>query len=258
MVARRLSLAVVMAASLCSSFIVQAQPEVSSEGIRVQLKPEAQMVVSSEISGRLSDLPFKEGDRFNKGQEIVGVACAIYQAKYRHSVADTTLAQQKYHIAKRLNKLESNSVLEVGQAQADLDKAQAEQDIAKVMVDRCHIKAPFSGRVSERMVEPGEFVSEGTKLLNIYSTQAYEVEMIVPSRWVRQLNVGQTFHIHLDETGKTYPATITRLGGVIDALSQSFKVFGEIKNRDGLLLMPGMSGNAQLSVVETKAVRDES
>ncbi len=215
--------------------------------IRVQLKPKTQMLVAAQIAGRLQRLPFKEGDTFHKGDVIAAFDCAVNQARERHAGAATLLAQKKLAVAKRLNKLDSISLVEVEQAQADFSMAQAQQRIATIMVQRCLIKAPFSGRVAARMVEPGEFVSEGGKLLQVYSTSAYEVEMIVPSRWVTQIKTGQQFTVTLDETGRRSTARVTRLGGVIDALSQSFKVFGEIKASPGLLLMPGMSGSAAFS-----------
>ena len=231
--------------SVVPSVMPSQQP---SDSIRIQLEPAAQLVVSSELAGRLQRVPFKEGQHFAKGDVIASIECDLYQAKYQQTLAQSELAQQKYQVAKRLNTLESNSVLEVGQASADFAKAKVEQRAADIMVKRCAIRAPFAGRVSERMVEPGEFVSEGTKLLNIYSTDAYDVEMIVPSRWVTALQIGQSFTVQLDETGQTYPAKVTRLGSVIDALSQSFKVFGEIQAHEGLVLMPGMSGSAQMTL----------
>lgn len=234
---------------LCSACCsAAAQPPPMTDSIRIQLEPAAQMVVSSELAGRLQLMPFKEGEHFAKGDVIASIECDWYQAKYQQTQAQTQWAEQKYQVAKRLNSLESNSVLEVEQASADLAKAKAERRAANIMVKRCAIRAPFAGRVSERMIEPGEYVSEGSKLLHIYSTKAYDVEMIVPSRWMTSVHIGQSFAVQLDETGQTYPAKVTRLGGVIDALSQSFKVFGEIQADERLALMPGMSGSARMTL----------
>ncbi|MCE0495922.1 efflux RND transporter periplasmic adaptor subunit [Vibrio salinus] len=234
--------------TLAIGVTAQEQDIDSSPPIRVQLKPKVELIVSSEIAGRLSIYPLKEGERFNKGVVLAGVNCDVYRARLDHAKAKEKAASQKYKIAKRLNKLESISVMEVGQSEADLEMATSERQVAQLMVKRCIIRAPFSGRVSQRFVESGEYVTEGKKLLEIYSTRSYEVELIIPSRWVNFVNVGDTFQVTLDETGNTYQAKIIRLGSVIDALSQSYKVFGEIQAHQNLVLMPGMSGSAVFNV----------
>ncbi|CAM3759275.1 p-hydroxybenzoic acid efflux pump subunit AaeA [Vibrio aerogenes CECT 7868] len=238
-----------IAAPALAQTTVSHEPEV----IRVQLRPKADLIVSGEIAGRLAQLPFKAGDAFHQGDVLAGVNCEIYQARLGHAKAGEKLSEQKFQVAKKLNRLESISVMEVGQAEADLDMARSERRVAQLMVKRCRMTAPFDGRVSQRFVQPGEFVTEGKKLLEIYNTSAYEVEFIVPSRWVSLIQTGQTFQVTLDETGDTYPATIIRLGSVIDSLSQSYTVYGEIQSRPGLVLMPGMSGNAHLHVSEQTA-----
>jgi hypothetical protein len=51
------------------------------------------------------------------------------------------------------------------------------------------------------------------------------------------------FQLHVDETGSSYPAKITRIGGRVDPVSQSIKVVGEI-TADAPELTAGMSGRA--------------
>ncbi|MBJ7536153.1 efflux RND transporter periplasmic adaptor subunit [Marinomonas transparens] len=233
---------IMVAQARASETVDEASGESSS--IRVQLKAKDQMVLSSQLSGRIKTLAWREGQTFKKGQLLVNFDCAIYRAKLNYALAAETAAQKKKAIAQRLDNLQSISVMEVSQAESDLIMAKAERQIGDVMVKRCAIKAPFSGRVSERLVEQGEFVSEGEPLLDIYDNRAYVVELIVPSNWVRRIKVGDAFKVKLDETAQEYPAKVTRLGAVIDPLSQSFSVFGQITSKEQNHLLPGMSGSA--------------
>lgn len=52
--------------------------------------------------------------------------------------------------------------------------------------------------------------------------------------------------MHIEETDKTYAAKITRLGGRVDPVSQTIKVFGEISGA-APELMAGMSGRANIA-----------
>jgi membrane fusion protein (multidrug efflux system) len=60
------------------------------------------------------------------------------------------------------------------------------------------------------------------------------------------LNPGYAFQVHIEETDKTYPAEITRVGARVDPVSQTIKVFGEIRGA-APELMAGMSGRANIS-----------
>ena len=53
--------------------------------------------------------------------------------------------------------------------------------------------------------------------------------------------MGSTVRIAIDETGKTYPAKVQRLGARVDPVSQSIKVMAAIDGRYAEL-MSGMSG----------------
>ena len=91
-----------------------------------------------------------------------------------------------------------------------------------------------------------QFVGVGAPLIEILSDKDLDLELIVPSLWLTWLKPGVPFDVAIDETGKTYPAKITRLSGKVDAVSRSIKIYGKIDNPADTLL-PGMSGRALLS-----------
>jgi membrane fusion protein, multidrug efflux system len=67
--------------------------------------------------------------------------------------------------------------------------------------------------------------------------------LIAPSRWLAWLKPGMPFKVDIHETEKTYSAQVMRLSGRVDPVSQTIKVFGEIRG-DAPELMAGMSGRA--------------
>ncbi|TBV11101.1 efflux RND transporter periplasmic adaptor subunit [Stutzerimonas kirkiae] len=233
-------LAVLIAASLPD----MAQAEETGE-LRVQLSPVRQTVLSSEISGKLTELPLREGEAFKQGQRLAAFDCSVQRAQLTRSEAVQRGAQKKLDVAKRLDALGSISQAEVAQTQADLAVAQAESGVSRAMLKRCTLDAPFAGRVSQRMAERWQHVAEGTELLAIYDDSVYQLELIVPSAWLTWLKAGLDFEVALDETGQRYAAQVERLGAAIDPLSQSLKVFARITG-DTAGLLPGMSGVALL------------
>lgn len=196
--------------------------------VRAQLVPVRATVLSGEIAGRIAELEVREGDRFDKGQKLVGFDCTLHKARLAKAAALALEARKNQEVAARLDKLGSVSTLEVDVAAARLAAAEAEVALARAVVDRCSITAPFPGRVAERKVSRHQSVAEGQELLDILDDSALEVEMIVPSRWLAWLTVGLPFSVQVEETGVSHAAVLTRLGARIDPVSQSVKVFGRI------------------------------
>jgi len=100
--------------------------------------------------------------------------------------------------------------------------------------------------VTEQKAREQQFLQAGQPVLDILDDSTLEVEFIVSSRWLAWLKPGQGFTIQIDETGKSYPAKVTRLGAKVDAVSQSVKVIGEITGGFPEL-MAGMSGKVLLA-----------
>ncbi|HMB48635.1 MAG TPA: HlyD family efflux transporter periplasmic adaptor subunit, partial [Afifellaceae bacterium] len=74
-----------------------------------------------------------------------------------------------------------------------------------------------------------------------------EIELLIPSRWLLWLEPDLRFEFSVDETGLKYAATVTRLGGAVDPVSQTIRVFGALEDRPPELLS-GMSGTAIFEV----------
>jgi len=85
----------------------------------------------------------------------------------------------------------------------------------------------------------------GDPLLEILNDKELEVEFMAPSNSLPQLALGRHFKVSLNETNKTYQGEITRLGGKVDPVSQTIKVYGRIIDKETELL-PGMSGAVEL------------
>jgi multidrug efflux pump subunit AcrA (membrane-fusion protein) len=84
-------------------------------------------------------------------------------------------------------------------------------------------------------------VQPGQALLEILDDSILELEFIVPSKWLAWLKTGQGFQVAIDETGKTYPAKVQRIGARVDPVSQSVKISAIVDGKFGEL-MAGMSG----------------
>ena len=139
-----------------------------------------------------------------------------------------TQAARTFEINRRAVEQKSTGQLELDIAAADVLKAKADLAAAEAVASKCSIAAPFAGVTVARKAHEFEYATPGQPLLDVLDDRALEVELTAPSRWLGALKPGASFQVRIDDTGKTYPGKVTRLGGRVDPASQSIKVIGEI------------------------------
>jgi membrane fusion protein, multidrug efflux system len=218
----------------------------SEQLLRAQIKARESTQISSEMDGRITQLKIRDGERFSAGQLLVGFHCSLEEAQLTKAKATLEKKRKTYEVNQKLEKLNSISTLELSVSKAEEDEAKADVRVMEAMLGRCTIKAPFSGKVVEVTARAYQSVREGDPLLEIINEKDLEIEFIAPSRSLPQLKLGNTFKVTLDETAKSYKAKIIRLGGRVDPVSQTIKVYGRITDSSAELL-PGMSGAIELT-----------
>lgn len=236
---RALGLAGMMLAA--GSALAAESGEPTAPVIRAQLTPRRFTTLSAELAAKIDRLTLREGDRFREGQVLVGMECSLQRANLDKARAELTAAAKTSAVDSRLHEMKAGGALEADVAAANEAKARAEVAAAGAIVSKCQVLAPFPGRVVELKVHEQQFVQAGAPLMDILDDSALEVEFLAPSRWLTWLKPGAAFQVAVDETGKTYPAKVTRLGARVDPVSQSVKVVGEIPGRPDDLIA-GMSG----------------
>ena len=221
--------------------LAEAQFMSSDLHLRAQLKSRQSTLISSEISARISQLKLHDGERFSAGQVLVGFHCTLEEAQLSKSQATLGKKLKVYEVNQQLETRRSIGALELAVSKAEAEEAKADVRITQSMLDRCVIHAPFSGRVSEVNARLYQSVRPGDPLLEILDDKDLEIEFMAPSRSMPNLTVGKHFKVTLDEVAKSYTAEITKVGGKVDPVSQTIKVYGRIIDKADELL-PGMSG----------------
>lgn len=210
------------------------------------LRARDQAVLSSELAGRIIEMPYSDGQDFKKGDVLVRFDCSAYQAQLNAAQAAGRAAREELAHKKQLAALNSIGHFEVALAEARQAQALAEAQVYQVQVKRCSVTAPFNGSVVQRRVQPHESVAGGTALLEIVDNRTLEVHLLVPSSWLGRLKPGAIFQFTPDETGQPLLVEIKRLGARIDEGSQTLQLIGSLPSETQGLLA-GMSGSAHFA-----------
>lgn len=218
----------------------------ATDSVRVLVTPRRFTTLAAEIGARVDKLPVAEGATFAAGDLLVNFECSSQVAQLARAKAALEAARKTLVANERLQQLNAVGQLELDVARTEADKAAADAALYESVVSKCRIAAPFGGRVVEQKVREQQFVQAGQALLEILDDSVLELEFIAPSRWLSWLRPGQAFRVRIDETGRSYPAHVLRIGAKVDPVSQSVKLVGAVDGRFPELLA-GMSGRASFA-----------
>ena len=225
---------------------LSANTALDKREIRAQLMPRRYTTLAAEIGAKVSRLPVPEGGNFRNGETLISFDCSMQQAQLNKARAALTATEKTWNANKRLNELNSVGKVELEVSEAEVGKAKAEVAANSSLLSKCTVTAPFAGRIAEQRVREQQFVQPGQPLLEILDDSVLELEFLVPSKWLVWLKPGYGFQVKIDETNKSYPAKVQRIGARIDPVSQSIKISAAIDGKFAELIA-GMSGKVAIS-----------
>ncbi len=182
--------------SLAEYVRVNIQP--ASITVRTQGSVSAKTHINlvAEVSGRITHMAQlkSNGGFFKKGDLLLNIDSTDYQlvimraraqvaaAKQQLIKAEVEAGQARYDL-KQIGRDPSKSTAyalrepHLAEAQANLQAAQADLKISQLQMQRTYVKAPFDGRVVSKFVDIGQYVSTGTVLADIYSTDIAQIRL---------------------------------------------------------------------------------
>lgn len=141
----------------------------------VQLQP--------ELSGKVIQINFKEGSKVTKGQLLVKINDADFQAQYKKLQLQSTLAEQTMQRQKQLLAINGISQQEFDLAQSQYSTVKADMDFQMAQIFKTEIKAPFDGVIGLKNVSEGAFVTPATVIASIQQIDPVKIDFAVPERY---------------------------------------------------------------------------
>jgi membrane fusion protein, multidrug efflux system len=233
-------------AALAQAGFPAATKDLAKEPIRGIIRAVETAMISTELTMRVAKVAFMEGERFKKGDTLVEFDC-------RRPRAELAAAEAQHHEMKLT--LDNNRVLQKAQAvgRHDFDvsmsrvvKAAAEAEALRIRLDQCRVIAPYDGRVLELTLHAFETPQPGKPFIGIVAEGNLEIDLVVPSQWVRWLAVDVPLVFAVDETGTALLARVKRIGASVDPISQTIKIVAAFDQATSAILS-GMSGTAEFN-----------
>ena len=217
--------------------------------------------ISTAVPGLVEAVHFDSGANVKEGDLLLELdpaleEMALKQAETEKAQASAELkdARRRLGIAEGLAKRSFGPQNTVDERETEveidtvtLERRKAQQASIAERLERHLVKAPYSGVISQRMAEVGEWVVPGTPVFELVEMQGLRVDVPVPKQYYPQLQKGAEISVKFDAIpGEPAPATIGALIPVSDPNVRTFTL-RILPTRD-LEITPGMSARVSIEL----------
>lgn len=219
--------------------------------------------ISAEITGRATKINAEVGDSVEKGQNLASIDCRSYELAKKQAEAALKMSKAQQNLAKkqltRNKRLIKNGTIpreifdqteaNLQTALADIEVKKAAIDTAQLSIDRCSIAAPFSGQITERLVQQGQLLIAGSPLFKLIQDDKMEVTTrLSPADIVK---FGENTQIHFIAGNYRSAAKIRSIIKTIDEATRTQEVRLTLEDKN-INLPTGYSGRLEWNNSEKK------
>ena len=233
------------------------KPFVESVG---SLKPNEEVVVSSEVDGILTQLKVDEGSAVSRGMLLAQINETDYrlevgraEAALRQAAATLENAKVEYGRKETLyqealvtRQQFDDIVARRALAEGDVDRARSALDLARVRLAKTRIHSPLTGAVREKKVTAGDYVRNGTPLLHLTQNHPVKLSFTVTEKDVARLKIGQECAFRVDSyPDREFKGRLTVIYPNLEERTRTLQAEAVVPNPD-LFLKPGLFARVTL------------
>ncbi len=238
--------------------------------------PTYTVTVYSQITGRVMDVHYKEGQMVRKGDSLIDIdprpsEATLKQAEGSLQHDQGLLAQARMDLQRYKDAYAKNAIAKqqlddqeqtVVQYEGTVKSDEGTVAFDRVQLEYCHIVSPIAGRVGLRLVDPGNTVFAGSSSTLIVITQLQPITVVfnvseddLPSVQ-EQLNGNNKLAVDIYDRANEHhleAGVLTSLDNQVDTTTGTVRFRADFANKD-VALFPNQFVNARLLVQTLKGV----
>jgi len=206
--------------------VIVVNPQNFEETVRTTgtLQPNEEVILQSEIAGKIEQIFFQEGKIVKKGQLLVKINDSELQAELQRTQLEINLAQQNELRQRKQIELKAISQEMYDQSLNRLNTLKAEKALINARIEKTEIRAPFTGEIGLRYVSAGGIILANAKIANLIDKDPLKIEFAIPEKYSGQVDVGNKVFFRLQDSPVKYEAEIYAIEPKIDPATRTLNM----------------------------------
>ena len=210
--------------------------------------------VSTELGGIITKIAFESGQKVNQGDLLIELDRSNEEAQIKSAEAALRLAEINLKRSRELLAERAISESEFDTAEATADEAQARVEALQATIAKKTIRAPFTGRLGIRLVNLGQYLNPGSKIVGIQDLSTVYAYFTLPQRYLAQVAEGQRVELSTDAyPDDIFVGELFAIEPSVDRSARQIEMLGIFQNADERL-RPGMYAEVEVIMPEPKQV----
>ncbi|UXY17169.1 efflux RND transporter periplasmic adaptor subunit [Chitiniphilus purpureus] len=225
-----------------------------------------QTTLTAQVEGRIASVGARPGDAVSKGDVLARFDTADLerQATVARAQLEKSREQREYNrrqMQRNADLLKQNFISknafdsiqsQLQTAEADERASAAQLGVAQQALDKAIVRAPFSGTVGQRAVEPGQHVGINSQLFTLVDLTELELVAAVPAARIAEVRLGQQARFKVEGYPQPFTGTVSRINPTVGD-NNTVALYIRVPNPDGVL-RSGLFAQGLLVIAQQRQV----
>lgn len=180
-----------------------------------ELEAVNEVLIASEVSGRVESINFESGEDVEKGQLLLQLNDQREKSEKARLEAERHYVETQVKRYERLVKEKAVDVSKYDEAFSKLMQINASIAEIEAAISEKAIRAPFSGTAGIRQVHLGDIINPGQKLTTLVDGSRFHANFTLDEKYAEFLTVDQPVQVFISALNRSYPAKISAIDPLI-------------------------------------------
>lgn len=195
----------------------------------------------SEIAGKVTAMAFDEGSRVKQGEVLLKLEDAELAAQLARAVSRVELARAQAERQRQLVAAGGTSRADLDAAESEVHVLESEVELARALLAKTEIRAPFDGVVGLRYVSVGANITPATRIATLQKIDTIKVEFSLAERHLDRVQPDAEVRIRVTGIAEPFGGKIYAIEPRIDPATRTLRLRARADNPGGKALPGGFA-----------------
>lgn len=180
------------------------------------LRPDEEVDLAFETSGKIVSIKFTEGTRVKKGDLLAKINDKPLQAQLQKLLAEKKLTEGKEFRQRSLLDKDAISQESYDQIVTELQTIEADINLIEARISETELRAPFDGIIGLRYLSEGSFATSSTMIAKLIKEQPIKIQFSIPEKYAQEIKIGYPITFEVDGKDQIFEAKVYAVDPKID------------------------------------------